>query len=545
MEVDQTQSFNQKLSQWIASQGFWFQLRHSMSGGGGWAMTLSHLMRLGFKILIALAVGAGGFGVYLVKRVDSKPFREALDVGLEKGLGASEAKIVDFTRMQGDAQIRRLGAEGGDSCFFRSLDAGNVHFRMGLLDGLAGKWDAGTLIAKWMEMDLKAGANSPEEATSIGQSLFREWPGFRFSSLEVDEATLRWGYHSVLPQKGMDTRGRIERSHMVATRLPDGWQLVFTGGTFSQNWLKNLEIKELKMELNPGELIVKSGVFKCGTGDVTFSNVVVKGGYKPTLSGKITLSKVELAQLLPHTVEPFLEGFISTDLNISGSTNGGGGIQMEGDVTLGGGNLISLRERFHLLKALSVVDVYNSYRKVDLDRGSFHMKTGGGILELSRVDLKADELMTVQGRLQVRPPDEKELAGTVGTNVPNSFSPVFNSSPEQDPSKAKPDLSLQKAATGGEASEKDMAIFGRRAQERIEEQFAQDAVARESQMLRYDGGFRITIPGDAFDRAEVLRNAFPVDPGNGRIPLDVPVQGTVFDLSRRQAEELLELGTKH
>src|SRR5687768_16792563 len=101
MEVEQTQSFNQKLSQWIASQGFWFQLRHSMSGGGGWAMTLSHLLRLGFKVLIALVVATGGFGVYLVKRVGSTPFVESLNVGLEQGLMASDAQIVEFSRVQG------------------------------------------------------------------------------------------------------------------------------------------------------------------------------------------------------------------------------------------------------------------------------------------------------------------------------------------------------------------------------------------------------------------------------------------------------------
>ena len=313
-------------------------------------------------------------------------------------------------------------------------------------------------------------------------------------------------------------------------------------------WLRTLSIHELVIECSPGVLKVKKGTFKCGTGEVTFTNVMVQGGDKPVFSGKIGLSKVELAQLLPHTVEPFVEGVITTDLALSGSTNGNGGIQLEGDVTLGGGNSISLRERFHLLKALSVVDVYNSYRKIDLNRGSFHMKTAGGALELSRVDLKADELMTLQGRVQVRPPDEKELAGAVGADLANSFSPVFNSNPamEVDPKKAKEDLSLQKAAGGGEVAEnKDMAIFGRRAQERIEEQFNQDALARESQMLRYDGGFRISIPGDAFDRAEVLRNAFPVDPGNGRIPIDVPVQGTIFDLSSRQAQELLKLGEQH
>jgi len=546
MEVDQTQSFNQKLSQWVASQGFWFQLRHSMSGGGGWAMTVSHLLRLGFKILIALLVAAGGFGVYLVKRVDSKAFAESLDADVKQGLGATDAKVVGFSRIQGDAQITRFGAEGGEDGFFRSMDAGNIRFKMDLLDGIAGDWDAGALVAKWMELDLKAGADNPEAAARIGESIFRKWSSFRFSSVEVDDATLSWGYHSPLPQNRIDTRGRIEHSRMAATRLPDGWRLVFTGGKFSQNWLQGLEIEKLVIEVVPGSLVVKEGSFKWGSGAVTFRDVSVGGGDKPVFRGTVEISKVELAQLLPQALEPFLEGTISGDFALSGSTNAAGGIQLEGDVTLGGDNVISIRERLHLLKALSVVDVYNSYRKVDFNRGGFHFKTSAGVLDLSRIDMKADELMTLQGRLKVRPPNEKEMAGAVGESPANSFAPIFQPGTESDPEQTKVELSLKKAASGqGAPQGKEMEIFNRRAKVKSEEEFKKEALARESQMLRYEGGFRITIPGDAFERAEILRNTFPVDPGNGRIPIDVPIQGTIYELTRRQAEELLEIGTKH
>ncbi|QJE98590.1 hypothetical protein [Luteolibacter luteus] len=547
MEVDQTQSFNQKLSQWIASQGFWFQLRHSMSGGGGWAMTLSHLLRLGFKVLIALLVAAGGFGVYLVKRVDAESFAESLDASVKTSLGAKDAKLLGFSRIQGDAQITRFGAEGGDESFFRSVDAGNVRFKMDLLDGIAGDWDAGTLIAKWMELDLKAGADTPDAAARIGESLFREWPKFQFSSVEVDDATLSWGYHSPLPQNRIDTRGRIEHSRMAATRSGGGWRLVFSGGKFSQNWLQGLEIEKLVMEVMPGSLVVKEGNFRCGTGTVTFHDVSVTGGDKPAFHGKVEISRVEIAQLLPKALEPFLEGVLSGNFALSGSTNAAGGIQLEGDVTLGGDSVVSVRERLHLLKSLSVVDVYNSYRKIDFNRGSFHLKSSGGVLELSRVDLKADELMTLQGRLKVRPPSEKEMAGAVGENPGNSFAPIFQAGTPAGSNEAGDDISLRKAAGEPKVTQqgKEMEIFNRRAQVKSEEQFKMDAIARESQMLRYEGDFRITIPGDAFERVEVLRSTFPADASTGRIPIDVPIQGTIYEVTRRQAEELLEIGTKH
>lgn len=543
MEAEQTQSFNQKLSQWIASQGFWFQLRHSMSGGGGWAMTMNHLMRLSFKLLVALVVAAGGFGIYLVKRVQYPAFQQSLNSGLASGLGATEAKVLDFSRSQGNVQIRRIGAEGGDKSFFRNLDAGNVRLKMGLLDGLAGPWEAGTLQAKWMEIDLKAGADNAEQAEALGESFFREWNGFRFSSIEVDETTLRWGF-------SQRTQGRIEQSYMVATRVSEGWRLVFKGGTLSQNWLKNLEIVEMTVECDSTGMKILKGEFKCGGGDVGFRDVAVTGGEKPVVSGVIAVSKVELASFLPETARPFAEGVISGNFELTGSTNSVDGLQLEGDVTLGGGNYIAVREKLHLFSALSLLDIDNSYHRVPFDRGSFHLKTGGGAMELSRVDIKAGELMTAQGKILMRFPPDSEVVGPEGTG---QFSPVFNPGLEPVQGSKEVDLSLEKAAKAQKADKeaagepsKEMAIFERGAQRRINDLLLQQEMTRRAQSLRCEpgSGLRITIPGNAFDRSEVLRETFPVDPGNGRIAIDVPLQGTLFELTRRQAEELKKLGER-
>lgn len=543
MEAEQTQSFNQKLSQWIASQGFWFQLRHSMSGGGGWAMTMNHLMRLGFKLLVALLVAAGGFGIYLVKRVQYPAFQQSLNTGLASGLGASEAKVLDFSRTQGNVQIRRIGAEGGKDSFFRNLDAGNVRLKMGLLDGLAVPWDAGTLQAKWMEIDLKAGADSAEQAKALGESFFREWKGFRFSSIEVDETTLRWGFS---PR----TQGRIEESYMVATRVSGGWRLVFKGGTLSQNWLKKLQIVEMVVECDSLGMKILKGQFKCGGGEVEFRDVAVTAGEKPVVSGTVAVSKVELGSFIPDSAKPFAEGVISGNFALSGSTNSVDGLQLEGDVTLGGGNYIAVREKLHLFSQLSLLDIDNSYHRVPFDRGSFHLKTGGGSMELSRVDIKAGELMTAQGKILMRFPPDSEVVGPDGTS---QFPPVFNPGLDPVQGSKEVDLTLEKAAKAEKAENeaegaksKDMAIFERGAQRRVNDLLLQQEMTRRAQSLRCEpgSGLRITVPGNAFDRSEILRETFPVDPSNGRIAIDVPLQGTLFELTRRQSEELKRLGER-
>jgi hypothetical protein len=546
MEAEQTQLFNQKLSQWIASQGFWFQLRHSMSGGGGWSMTMSHLMRLGFKLLVVLLVAAGGFGIYLLQRVKTDSFKDYLNAGLAGGLGATEAQVLDFERSQGIVQIRLIGAEGGEGTFFRSLDAGNVRLKMGLLAGIAGSWDAGTLQAKWLEIDLKAGADSAEQAKKQSAAFFRDWENFRFSSIEVYQATVRWGFS---PR----TQGWIERSNLVATRGKDSWRLEFTGGTLTQNWLRKLEIVELVVNCTPGGLEVVKGEFKVGGGSVFLRDVTISGGDQPQVGGAVEISQADLASFLPDPAKPLVEGVISGTFALSGSTNSAEGLQMEGDVTLGGGNLIAIREKLPLLNALSLKDLFNSYHRVPFDRGSFHLKTGGGAMELTRVDLKAGELMTAQGRILMRFPRDNELAA--GTGAESDFAPLIR--PGQDPSKDGADgraveLSLEKAARADKAEKEarggssDMALFERGNQRRINDVLLQQEIARRAQALRAEpgSGLRITIPGDAFDRWESLREAYPVDPSSGRIPINVPLQGALHELTFQQAKEMLELGQR-
>ncbi|WP_035615096.1 hypothetical protein [Haloferula sp. BvORR071] len=553
MEAEQTQSFNQKLSQWIASQGFWFQLRHSLSGGGGWAMTMSHLFRLGLKVLIVLVLAAGGFGFWLFSHIGSKSFVENLEAGFRQGANASEVRIIEFSRIQGDAQVRRIGAEGGKDSFFHTLDAGNVRFKMGILDGFTGNWNAGTIVAKSMDINVKAGGESPREAKESAQALFRDRQGFRFSSVEVDEATVRWGYSD-------RTRGKIVKSRMKATPSGDAWHLEFSGGTFSQNWLKGMEIESLIMDCTPSGLKITKGEFKAGGGTVKFMDVQAAGGDKPVLSGKIELTKVPLANLLPDSALTYVEGVISGEFKLSGSTNSVEGVQLEGDIVLNDSNTISLRDQFQLLRKLGELDLYHSYRKVDLNHGSMHIKTSGGAMSLSRVDVRAEDvvkakkakgpddkpgedktelLITLQGKVTAVIPEE--TAQTTASVTPGSA--VFDVNPKnQDP---KDKLTLEGAGGASKDQGKDAPIFGRFADANTQRVLEDEKLKLNSQAIKYEGGFRMSIPGDAFDASQSLSQHYEVDSQVNRIAFDVPVQGTIHDVTARQAKELQELSEKH
>jgi len=547
--TDDNSSFDERLGQWISSQGFWFQLRYGSgrSGVRGLFSRLLHIMaRLGVVVLLALGVAV----VFLIKRTETQSFQDALPDAAAKALTAESVEIKGFQREGGRVYIHRLTAEGGQASFFYNLEAREIRYDMGLLDGLVGTWDAGPVTMRVARIEVKAGAESEEEASAVADTLFGEHDWFEFPMIEVLHATVLWGYSA-------RTSGMITDSHMIAQRDGDGWQLTFRGGKFSQNWLKRLEINEMIVKIVPGAMRIEKAEFRRGDGQVNLK-CFVKGGTNPELEGDLKFERLPMNAILPREARVFVDGTISGDGKISGSTNSQNGVGFDCRVLLGVDDQLVLRDRVPLLEALSVVDIYNSYRKVAFLKGGFHMVTGAGRLSLDNVDLEAPDLMRLRGRLVARPPTEEEIAAALAEKPGERKAEIMNAliganNAEQDTSADSEEgddneITLRRAA---EASREDDATgiaaapsVGMMNPGLMPMTMEQQARNRYARLLRFEGGFEIEIPGDAFDRARILREAHPVDPTSGKIRLEVPIEGNLFDLTYKQAMEIYSKG-KH
>lgn len=547
METEQIDDFNERLSHWVASQGFWFQVRYSMAGSGVKGQALFHLLRMSFRLLVFLLVGAVVAWIYLEKRTDTERFKESMEQQLKDALSATDLEVKAGGRHQGQFEIPRLAAEGGNETFFTSLEARNISCKMGLLDGVAGIWKPGTISISRLNIDLRAGADDAESARKLAEVLFRKSGKVDVSAFEVKDATLRWGYSE-------RTQGSIESSAMKVLRTETGWRLSFRGGLFYQNWLRGLEIVDLVVACDPNGLVFESAELKQGGGTVDFSGLRITGGALPRVQGIAKIKDLDLDSILPDALHSFVEGSISSDLRVFGSTNTTDGVGFEGQVLMDGTDWVSLRERLHLLKALSVVDYSRTYHRVDFREGSFHMKTVRGGLELTNVDLKAEDLFTLDGRMTVRLPTEKEIRESVARGSTSSSSPWTGGEDDQADSRNRPetksDFSLKRAALEAQQSKEGnlgpgaSGLFDRLGLSAEMRRLQDQASDRLSRMLRYEGMFRITIPHDAFERAPRLQELYPVNPASNRIPIRVPIEGDLYELTLKQAEELYQLGRR-
>ena len=518
-----------------------------MSASGTKGTVMFHLLKLASRVLIFLMVVAAGGWVYLFKLTGTKKFNDGFKTSLQQGFAASEVELKGFSRSRGQLGINRLTFQGGNQTFFSSLEAKNIRCKMGLLDGIAGIWDTGTVAISLLDMELRAGADDPESAQAFAKAIFGKSSKVVINTLEVADATLRWGYSD-------RTRGAIENSVLKVQRTESGMKLVFKGGTLSQNWLNKLEIVSLVIACDSDGVTFEKAEFQQGLGTVDLSGIKVVGGERPAIQGTAKIRKLALEDIVPLALRSFIEGSISGDFHVSGSTNSTEGVGFEGQITLDGQDSIAIRERIHLLKALSTVDFVRGYHRVDFREGSLHLKTGGGGMEVSNVNLKADDLFTLEGKMKVRLPTPEETKAAATKSSLAGGSPLFNGEDaEADELATKPedsDFTLRKAAKAakrtkdGFQADTTTSLSSRLALNLETRHLEAQASARSARTLRYEGEFRITIPADAFERAPHLKAKMPVDPKLNRIPMMVPIEGTLYELTLKQAEELYQQGRR-
>ncbi|MES2920894.1 MAG: hypothetical protein V4819_05085 [Verrucomicrobiota bacterium] len=512
-----------------------------MSASGTTGTVMFHLLKLASRVFIFLLIVAVGGWVYLVKVTGTKKFNDNFKASLQEGLSASEIELNGFSQSHGQLGINRLSCQGGNKTFFTSLEARNVRCKMGLLDGIAGKWDTGTISISMLDLELRAGADDPESAQLLSKALFQTSPRVAMNTLDVADANLRWGYSD-------RTRGAIENSVLKVQRVENGMKLNFKGGTFSQNWLRKLEIVNLVIACDPDGLTFEKAEFQRDLGTVDLSGLKVVGGERPMIEGTAKIRKLAMEDIVPAAVRTFIEGAISGDFQVSGSTNSTDGVGFEGQVTLKGEDSISLRKRIHLLDALSTVDFVRNYHRVDFREGSFHLKTSGGGMDVTDAKLKAEDLFTLEGKMRVRLPTPEETKAAMESSTGPGSSPIFNGEDaEADPLESKGeelDFTLDKAGKVTKRPkdkfkpENTTSLSSRLALSLEARRLDAQASERLSRTLRYEGEFGITIPADAFERAPRLMQLYPLDPKLNRIPMTVPIEGTLYELTLKQAEDL-------
>jgi len=525
MEVENSHNFNERLSQWVASQGFWFQLRHPLSGGEGAGHIVSLFAKLGLFLLIVSGVA---LGVYL-KMIDSPSQKKALERAMCEGLQAKELILRKSVHNLGMLKISRLASHGGENTFFESMEAFAVRFHQGFIGRLRGKWNVGVIHVDRLDLKLRAGADTAESAARISQMLFKQAGKYQITGLNCGSVSLRWGDTE-------PTKGFLQDSEMTSNRVGDRWLFTFKGGTFSQNWLNDLKVVELVVSCTPEKMVFEKASFQRDGSKVDLKGLEILTGENPMVNGTAHVRHLNLDDILPASASGYVAGCISGDFKMSGSLNSEEGVVYEGLVKLGGADLISFRDRVKILEALALADSKNKYSRLTFTDGSFMLRTAKGGMELTQMSLKSGDLLTLSGEMKVRTPTFEETSQVAIRQMQLELAPSIQEAGQpaaKSPVARNQDFSFAKEA----AKESDLLEMESSADARASSLNAAELAMKSH---RYGGSLRISLMPDVFEKAPRLAARVPQDILTKRYYIDIPLAGTIEDITLEKTQEIID-----
>jgi len=501
------------------------------------------MARMGLRIMILFLVACLIFLFYLISRPSSDLFNARVEEALEDAMGGvMTVPLGPTTRKDGYLELSSLDMEGGEDSFFDQVRLRNAKTRMGLLAGIGADWDGEEVVIESLDLSVKSGSEDADGAR-IYQAIFNKGEKFSFDRVEVLNASLSWGYSEV-------TAGRIENSRLSAQRKGKGWSVILNGGTFSQNWLKDLEIDKMECELTREGFEITEGRLrgKQGVGVLTLNAKVTGPVTGPQVSGSGTMQGIPFDSYLEDEVRLFVGGRLSGSFNLGGSPYISSGISMAAQIVLGADDEIVIRDKIKLLDAISLVDRYRSYKKVRFRAGSFNFETGKKVGTFTDINLEAMDHIRLEGEFISRPPAPKEVSDAIyfdehGTAPsPSEDNEETDELPEEVDAA---DFNLEDAAKAArEESDSEQKIktifqsevFGLEVLRREEE-----ARARYRRIPFVQGVLRLGLHAKAFEpsRSRELAEIYPIDDKSGLRWLRINLDQSLPSAGIETAEKIL------
>ncbi|MBP7951364.1 MAG: hypothetical protein KA004_17105 [Verrucomicrobiales bacterium] len=444
-------SFAQAMNEWSAQKSFVKRLRSRVlfpSYDAPWyAKCWGYLWRLAMTGLFLSLL----FYVFLKLHHKHPSFRGHLAEEAARLLHGTDATcgLFKWPLFTSEMSINSLGMNGTRESFFTRLDAHGIQAEVGW-QAIQDDWRLETVKVGEAVIQLKSGGEGAAEAApaatpvrdrvaappeiktgavrpspnvlAAGFSLRPDFSRLSVERIEFADLTMRWGYSTT-------TAGALENCVATMERDATGYNLVATSGTFSQNWLRGLTIKELDAHVGTGTIEIRKASFESPNGGLLALAGSISLGEMPEANLVVKLKDVDLKRLTPAPFDKYFNLLASADGTITGSINRQSGIRTKLHVNMTGtgvkgiiaGSLKNgdndqpprgLLNNVPVLRALYVAATENKLIQVSVNEGQFDLESGGGELVLNNLDIRSGDLLRLRGAMAfqqsiTRPPADK------------------------------------------------------------------------------------------------------------------------------------------
>lgn len=535
--VDQQRlnEYQSKVSDWIGRQGVLFQFRYARTVG---AVTLGrHLSGLTLKLVLFLVVAGVCVFFVLNRHFDSPGYGEKVAGQVANALGTGEVEVTGFSRNFGKGDFQFLELKGGEESFFYEAKFEKLRGEFSFLTGVTDSWRPSAISIKKADLRLKAGGS--EEEMKLGfSSIIESLKGQGISQIKIEDCSFSWGYSKL-------TFGMVRNSDFRAVLHEGIWEVELSGGTFQQNWLGPLAIKSADLKVGMGGIKIESLNLESNGGEADLKGSISGPVNMPTfdLAGGFNSLPIEkLIKINGVSTREYIEGRISGDLKIGGSSNRQ--VELSGQVKLDGNDSVTIRERWSLLRALSILDNERTYLRIDFNQGGFAFSTGGGGLEVSEINLNAGNKARLLGSFKTRLPTQAEAAETLGIKLTNNFSLDYtDSSAAQELENDRMRIDSRDDELGfGVDIERSIDVGELevpKAQLSVKELEAL-RMRQEMEVHRILGDLKLAVPASSFNSSKALLEIYPKDELGWRwIPIELN-DANFMNLSDKANELLLK-----
>lgn len=535
--VDQQRlnEYQSKVSDWIGRQGVLFQFRYARTVG---AVTLGrHLSGLTLKLVLFLVV-AGVCGFFVLNRhFDSPGYGEKVAGQVANALGAGEVEVTGFSRNFAKGDFQFLELKGGEESFFYEAKFEKLRGEFSFLTGVTDSWRPSAISIKKADLRLKAGGSEDEMKLGFS-SIIESLKGQGISQIKIEDCSFSWGYSKL-------TFGMVRNSNFRAVLHEGIWEVELSGGTFQQNWLGPLAIKSADLKVGMGGIKIESLNLESNGGEADLKGSISGPVNMPTfdLAGGFNSLPIEkLIKINGVSTREYIEGRISGDLKIGGSSNRQ--VELSGQVKLDEKDSVTIRERWSLLRALSILDNERTYLRIDFNQGGFAFSTGGGGIEVSEINLNAGNKARLLGSFKTRLPTQAEAAETLGIKLTNNFSLDYTDSSaaqELENDRMRIDSRDDELGFGVdiERSIDDGELEVPKAQLSVKELEAL-RMRQEMEVHRILGDLKLAVPASSFNSSKALLEIYPKDELGWRwIPIELN-DANFMNLSDKANELLLK-----
>ena len=517
--------FHQQINAWVVRQGLFYQLFHSGSRRG----FIEQLVALGVKVAaVALVLSIAVF-IYLYTRVESDSFLTQAEESLVIALKADEAKVKGIKRKNGAVSIKSVILEGGENSFFHKCSARILELAEPPLIPLNDTWNVGSVKSSSLDVTLKAGDSDDIQAEQVYAELFSNESPLLFNQFESQDVTIRWGYSE-------QNSGLIENSKLSLRRENDEWLINIEGGTFQFGHFQPMEIRHMKVRCTADKVIIEDAQLDYGQGKLRYKTSVSVAG-QPKLNGDFTLENMPIDILLNEDYEDLVEGTVTGSGEISGSTNTKDGVILDMNLMVAESDMLSLKGELPVVKALSVIDIYNNYRKINFDSGSFNFVIRGEKREFKNINLISKETFSLTGSYIVRPSSYEEIGLSLGIDdlkaVKDTLNDVFAFTAKLDKKESEYGAYTSFKITGD-------ANLNARVSKEIDK-LQRQSILKESEIPRFEGVLQMGVKAPAFLNKDRLKEAYPHDASVDWTWVEVPLSGKFNTLTQKTADKLYSL----